>query len=122
MNETKITKKDLWRMRSQTTSQLCRWVIDDVLELHGDTDEELQNYLLDVCRYGCQSGVCNSLIYTSDCRKFVTENIDEVLEIYNENKEFIAEDELSVDKLAWMAYEYICSLILDGEPVEDFNM
>lgn len=117
-----VTREDLVRMSNNSGSDVFRWVIDDILELHSDSDEEVNTYLNEIVTYGASTGIVTSLIYTSDCRKFVTDHIDEVLEIYNETKEFITEDELSVDRLAWMSYEYICSLILSGEPVSDFNM
>lgn len=118
-----VTRKDLWRMYNNTSSDLFKWVVDDILELHGDTDEEVQNYLLNVYKNGGQSGAITSLIYHKDCRKFVTEHIDEVLEIYNETIEFYdPKEELSVDFLAWESYQYVCAIILDGTPVEDFHM
>lgn len=40
-----VTRKDLWRMYNTTESDLFKWVVDDILELHGDTDEEVQSYL-----------------------------------------------------------------------------
>lgn len=116
-----VTRKDLWRAYNTTESDLFKWVIDDILELHGDSDEEVQDYLNDIYQHGCQSGICNSLIYTSDCRKFVTEHIDEVLEVYNETIEYCdPKEELSVDYLAWLSYEYVVNCILSEEPVEDF--
>lgn len=118
-----VTRKDLWRMYNNTSSDLFRWVIDDILELHGDSDEEVQDYLTTVYEHGGQSGVIFSLIDTNDCRKFVTENIDEVLEIYNETIQFYdPKEELSVDFLAWLSYEYVVNCILSEEPVEDFHM
>lgn len=116
-----VTKKTLWQLRTNTTSSLFRWVIDDILELHGDSDEEVQSYLQKVYENGGQSGAITSLIYHKDCRKFVTENIDEVLEVYNETIEFYdPKEELSVDYLAWMSYEYVVNCLLCDEPVADF--
>lgn len=118
-----VTREDLVRMFNNSESALFRYVIDDILELHSDSDEEVNTYLNEVVTYGASTGIVTSLIYTSDCRKFVTDHIDEVLEIYNETKEFLdPKEELSVDRIAWLVYEYICSLILSGEPVSDFNM
>lgn len=115
------TKKELWQLRNNTTSKLFRDVIDDILELHGDSDEEINSYLNDIYQHGCASGICNSLIYTSDCRKFVTENIDDCLEVYNETIEYCdPKEELTVDRLAWLSYEYVVNCILSEEPVEDF--
>ena len=119
----KITRKELWRMLNTTNSGLMAHVIDDILELHGDSDEEVNAYLNDVYQHGGISGAITSLIYHKDCSEFVKEHLEEVLEIYNDSKEFLdPKEEVNADYLAWMAYSYICSLILDGEPVEDFHM
>lgn len=116
-----VTKKTLWQLRTNTTSSLFRWVVDDILELHGDSDEEVQDYLTTVYENGGQSGAITSLIYHKDCRKFVTENIDECLEIYNETIEFYdPKEELTVDYLAWLSYEYVVNCLLSEEPVADF--
>lgn len=116
-----VTREQLWRMYNTTESDLFRWVIDDILELHGDTDEEVQSYLQKVYENGGQSGAITSLIYHKDCRKFVTEHIDECLEVYNETIEFYdPKEELSVDYLAWLSYEYVVNCILSEEPVADF--
>lgn len=119
----KITRKDLWRMLNNTDSGLMAHVLEDVLELHGDTDEEVNDYLQDVYRYGCSSGI-TSLTYHKDCEEFVKTHLTEILDIYNETREFSSgiPEELTVDYLAWMAYEYIVNMILTGEPVEDFHM
>lgn len=118
-----VTRKDLWRAYTNSESDLFKWVIDDILELHGDSDEEVQSYLQDVYEHGGQSGVITSLIYHKDCRKFVTENIDEVLEVYNETIEFYdPKEELSVDFLAWLSYECVVNCILSEEPAYDFHM
>ena len=116
-----VTRKDLWKAYNNTSSDLFKWVVDDILELHGDSDEEVQSYLQKVYENGCASGACNSLIYTSDCRKFVTEHIDEVLEVYNETVEYTdPKEELTVDYLAFLSYEYVVNCLLSDEPVADF--
>ena len=116
-----LTKKDLWRMRVNTTSQLEAEVLDIILD-EVDTDEDVNKYLDNVLVYGANTGCVSSLTYTSDCREFVKRHIDEVLEIYNE---IIAEsgdipNELDVNYLAWLAFESICSLIKNNENIEDF--
>lgn len=116
------TKVDLWRMRQQTSSDLFRWVIDDILE-KCSTDEQVQNYLQNVYQHGGQSGSIPSLIYYDECEEFVKQHLTEILDIYNEAKEFLdPKEEINADKLAWMAYyETVVNIIL-GEPVEDFHM
>lgn len=118
-----VTRKELWRVLHTTESELMKDVIDDILELHGDTDEEVQSYLNNVYKYGGQSGAITSLIYHKDCEEFTKRHLSEILDIYNETREFIdPKEEINADKLAWMAYEYICAIILDGTPIEDFHM
>ena len=107
------TKVDLWRMRQQTSSDLFRWVIDDILE-KCSTDEEVQSYLQKVYENGGQSGAITSLIYHHECEEFVKQHLTEVLDIYNEAKEFLdPKEEINADKLAWMAYyETVVNIIL----------
>ena len=104
------TRKDLWRMLNTTESELMEDVIDDILEQHGDSDEEVQNYLQNVYQYGGQSGAITSLIYHKDCEDFVKEHLSEILDIYNETLEFNNNKELSVDYLAWLGYETMVNI------------
>lgn len=118
-----VTKKDLWRMLRNTESGLMKDVIDDVLELHGDTDKEVQNYLNDVYKYGGVSGAITSLIYHKDCEEFVKTHLSEILDIYNELLDCdVTPKEVTVDYLAWLGYETMVNIILSEEPVEDFHM
>lgn len=118
-----VTRKELWRMLNTTDSGLMAHVLEDVLELHGDTDEEVNDYLQDVYRYGGQSGVITSLIYHKDCEEFTKQHLSEILSIYNELLACgIAPKEVTVDTLAWLGYESMVNIILSGEPVEDFHM
>lgn len=119
-----VTRKELWRMLNTTDSGLMAHVIDDILELHGDSDEEVNAYLNDVYKHGGVSGAITSLIYHKDCEEFVKTHLTEILDIYNETREFSSgiPEELTVDYLAWLSYETIVNIILSGEPVEDFHM
>lgn len=117
-----VTRKDLWRMLNTTDSELMKDVIDDILEQHGDTDEEVQSYLQNVYQYGGQSGAITSLIYHDDTEEFTKHHLTEILDIYNETLEFNNNKELSVDYLAWLGYETIVNIILSEEPIDDFNM
>lgn len=117
-----VTKKDLWRMLTNTESGLMTYVIEDILE-KCSTDEQVQNYLQNVYQHGGQSGSIPSLIYYDECEEFVKQHLSEVLDIYNEAKEFLdPKEEVTVHTLAWLGYyETIITIIL-GEPVEDFHM
>lgn len=118
-----VTKKDLWRMLRNTESGLMAHVIDDILEQHGDSDEEVQGYLQNVYEHGGVSGTITSLIYHNDCEEFVKTHLSEILDIYNELLDCgIAPKELTVDYLAWLGYETMVNIILSEEPLNDFNM
>lgn len=117
------TKKDLWRMLRNTESGLMVHVIEDILNICS-TDEEVQSYLQKVYENGGQSGAITSLIYHHECEEFVKQHLTEVLDIYNEAKEFLdPKEEINVDKLAWMAYyETVVNIILGEENIQDFHM
>ena len=117
-----VTRKELWRVLHTTESELMKDVIDDVLELHGDTDEEVQSYLQKVYENGGQSGAITSLIYHKDCEEFVKQHLTEVLDIYNEAKEFLdPKEEINADKLAWLGFETMVTILLREEPEYDFH-
>lgn len=116
-----VTKKDLWRMLRNTESGLMAYVIEDVLD-KCDTDEEVQNYLMNVYKHGGINSAIPNLIYYDECKEFVKEHLSEILDIYNETLEFNNNKELSVDYLAWLGYETIVNIILSEEPIDDFNM
>ena len=113
-----LSKKDLLDIRENTESRLVVDTIDIILD-QVDNEEELDLYINQVLQYGCQSGCVSSLIYTSDCREFVKNNIDEVLQVYNETRVDCSgiPEELDVNYLAWTAFEYICFRIKN-----DYNL
>lgn len=118
-----VTRKELWRVLHTTESELMKDVIDDILELHGDTDEEVQSYLNDVYKYGGQSGAITSLIYHKDCEEFTKRHLSEILDIYNELLDCgVTPKELSVDYLAWLGYTAMVNILLSEEPAYDFHM
>lgn len=117
-----VTKKDLWRMLRNTESGLMAHVLDNILE-KCSTDEEVENYLNNVYRYGGQSGSIPSLVDHKDCKEFVKSHLDEILDIYNQTIEFFdPKEEVTVEFLAWLGYRSMVNIILSGDPVEDFNM
>ena len=77
-----LSKKDLLDIRENTESRLVVEVIDIILD-EVQEEQDLDKYLDNVLEYGANTGCVSSLTYTSDCRKFVQNNIDEVLDIYN---------------------------------------
>lgn len=111
-----LSKKDLLDIRENTESRLVVDVIDILLD-QVDNEEDLDKYLNDVLTYGLNTGMCTSLLYTSDCREFVQNNIDEVLEVYNITRAQSSgiPEELDVNYLAWTAFEYLCYCIKNGD-------
>ena len=111
-----LCKKDLLKIRQNTESRLVVDTIDIILD-QVDNEEELDKYLNDVLQHGANTGCVSSLLYTSDCREFVKNNIDEVLQVYNETRVDCSgiPEELDVNYLAWLAFEYICFRIKNGD-------
>ena len=113
-----LSKKDLLDIRENTESRL---VVDsiDIILAEVQEEKELDLYINQVLQYGCQSGCVSSLIYAGDCREFVQNNIDEVLQVYNETRVDCSgiPEELDVNYLAWTAFEYICFRIKN-----DYNL
>ena len=104
-----LSKKDLLKIRQNTESRLVVDTIDILLD-QVDNEQELDLYINQVLEYGLNTGMCTSLLYTSDCREFVKNNIDEVLQVYNETRVDCSgiPEELDVNYLAWTAFETIC--------------
>ena len=115
-----LSKKDLWIMILNTSSELEAEVLDIILN-EVEEDEEVDKYLDNVLEYGCQSGCVSSLIYHKDCEKFVKKHLSEVLDIYNETRECSSgiPEELTVDYLAWLAFESVCSIIKNNENLDN---
>ena len=111
-----LSKKNLMDIRQNTESRLVVDTIDIILD-QVDNEEELDLYINQVLQYGCQSGCVSSLIYAGDCREYVQNNIDEVLEVYNITRAESSgiPQELDVNYLAWLAFEYICFRIKNGD-------
>ena len=111
-----LCKKDLLDIRENTESRL---VVDsiDIILAEVQEEEDLDKYLDNVLEYGCQSGCVSSLTYTMDTREFVQNNIDEVLEVYNITRAQSSgiPQELDVNYLAWLAFEFICFRIKNGD-------
>ena len=111
-----LTKKSLLDIRENTESRLVVEVIDIILD---ESDGDIDKYLDNVLQYGANTGCVSSLIYAGDCREFVQNNIDEVLDIYNITRAESSgiPQELDVNYLAWLAFEYICFRIKN-----DYNL
>ena len=111
-----LCKKNLMDIRKNTESRLVVDTIDIILD-QVDNEEELDLYINQVLEYGLNTGMCTSLLYTSDCREFVKNNIDEVLQVYNETRVDCSgiPEELDVNYLAWTAFGYICYCIKNGD-------
>ena len=111
-----LSKKDLMDIRENTESRLVVDTIDIILA-EVQEEEDLDKYLDNVLQYGANTGCVSSLIYAGDCREYVQNNIDEVLDIYNITRAESSgiPQELDVNYLAWLAFEYICFRIKNGD-------
>ena len=111
-----LSKKNLLHIRENTESRLVVDTIDIILA-EVQEEEDLDKYLDNVLQYGCQSGCVSSLTYTMDTREFVQNNIDEVLEVYNITRAESSgiPQELDVNYLSWLSFEYICFRIKNGD-------
>ena len=111
-----LSKKDLMDIRENTESRL---VVDsiDIILAEVQEEKELDLYINQVLQYGCQSGCVSSLIYAGDCREYVQNNIDEVLEVYNITRAQSSgiPNELDCTFLAWLSFEYLCYCIKNGD-------
>ena len=111
-----LSKKNLMNIRNNTESRL---VVDsiDIILAEVQEEQDLDKYLDNVLEYGCQSGCVSSLIYAGDCREYVQNNIDEVLEVYNITRAESSgiPNELDCTFLAWLSFETICFRIKNGD-------
>ena len=90
-------------------------IVEDLLS-NEYNNEELENYINDVCTHGCVSGMVGSLIYYNDTEKFFKEYASEVFELMQEFKDNVGEYplidskefDLNMNNLAWFSYESIC--------------
>ena len=102
----KLTTK-LNKALKESDNELEKYVINDVLE--AGNDEEIERYIKDVLRGGCQSGTVSGLIYYTDTRAFYVKYMDEIGELYENTTEEIGEPlEIGTPMynwLAWFAYE-----------------
>ena len=118
------------------TNDMYKWVIDDVFDsgidgYNGDTmDEKLKAKLEDIGEHGCVSGMVSSMIYYTDTVKFFDDFNDEIYDLIDDNfggdemleimksrvdaTDIIMGADTSKNYLAWMAYEYVCSTLLDA--------
>lgn len=88
---------------------LYQTVIKDILDR---PEEEVEEYLLDVVNFGCQSGIVSSLIYYEQTKAFFATYFGEIFELiqYEEEESGCKVDiDYSYNSFSWWAYEYICN-------------
>ncbi len=102
----KLTTK-LNKALKDSDNELEKYVINDVLE--AGSDEEIECYIKDVLRGGCQSGTVSGLIYHYDTKAFYIKYIDEIDELYQttceETGETLAIGTPMYNWLAWFGFE-----------------
>ena len=109
MMENKKILELLRELREDSETLLVENVISIVLD---ECEDEPKTYIKNVLEHGCVSGVVSALIYYSDTKKFFTENMDDIFDLYNEcyeengviplpNERY----ELNFNSLSWFAFE-----------------
>lgn len=91
-------------------------IIDHVIEneMFGANDEHWQ-YVRDIYRHGCASGLATDMITYQQTHQFFDDNYDEIEE-YRREMEIeivVPHDEDLKNYLAWAAYEYGCAYLID---------
>jgi len=119
--------EELKEILKEEKSRLKVEVIKSIF-VHSDNDEDLKNYLSDVIRYGCQSGIASDMIYYKDTITFYDKHKYEINKMLSNTLENIGSkclvDIFGVDRwdeddplileinnqnlLAWFAYENTC--------------
>lgn len=96
------------------------FVIEDIID-NVDNYENGLEYLEDVIDHGCISGVVGSLITYTQTEFVFRNNFEDILEIYDEIKEYI-NIEVDYNNLVWLAYETIVDRILYSEEIEEIKI
>lgn len=99
----------LEELRENSDTILRRKVVSMILD---ECEDEPINYIKDVINNGCASGVVSALIYYTDTKKFFTDNMDDIFNLYNEyckENDFIPMPssyyKLNDNNLSWFAFE-----------------
>ena len=85
-----------------------QFVIGTVIH-HNETSQDTLQFIQNVISYGCNSGIVTELIYTRDIEQVFIRYMNEIFEIYNEEKLSIdnrVEQELTPTLLTYFAYEF----------------
>ena len=72
-----FTKQNIEQIRSNTTSELTKDVIDYILN-EWDEYEDKKDIVLDVLNNGCQSGMVGHLVYYSQTTAYYEEHREEI--------------------------------------------
>ena len=113
----KFTKKALMELKKDKdfNNKVEKRVINDLLSTKLSTTE-LKDYIIDITKYGCISGIVSSLIYYSDTVRFFNNYRQEILtmltdpdkNVYFDDTYWIDHTKYSVpekNSLTWFAYE-----------------
>ena len=113
----KFSKKGLNELKkvNQFNTRLEKRVINDLLSTKLSTTE-LKDYIIDITKYGCISGIVSSLVYYSDTVRFFNNYRQEILtmltdpdkNVYFDDTYWIDHTKYSVpekNSLTWFAYE-----------------
>lgn len=111
MNEKKAVSDDTIRSKlkeiaAESPTSIHAFVINEAL-----AHENIPNFFADLQRFGCQSGMINSLIYYSDTHAFFDQYYNEIEELKSEiedslNEPLMIRGDLK-NWLAWFAFEEV---------------
>lgn len=113
-----IIKKLKEMAKNESTSELKKYVIEDILNSHG-TPEYIESYLKDVVYNGGVSGTISSLIYYEDTKKFYFKFESEIMDLLEEKDiEIVMENLPLSNNLAWVGYEAVAQELLNTLNIE----
>lgn len=109
---TNTIKQQLQDIATSDDNALRRHVANYYAEYSDDSDE-IQGHILDVLRYGCESGSVSEMIYYNDTHAFFDKFTDEIDDLRTEYEEGTGEP-LHIGQnlknfLAWFAWEQVTS-------------
>ena len=104
----------MYELKEGNDSKLWKDCIDILIrECEGMDDTDIMRHLYDISRYSCEN-IVGEMIPTHNCRQFVIQHIDEVLDLYNESRNEWGgvPEELDVEYLAHLAVNMCASQLI----------
>ena len=118
----KLTKQKIKDFKKQSENALVKYVCDYIVK-HCEKGESVSDFIENILKYGCESGIVGELIYYSDTLKFYKKFQHEIVDLLNDllhgcgcstselfGDKWDKEDPLAVEEhnknlLAWFGFE-----------------